>query len=432
MESVRIAIVAESFLPLMNGVTHSILRVLDHLQERGDDVLVIAPSSGAEESPAQVSGAAVHRLPAVPLAGYTNVRVALGGVNRVKRILAGFAPDVVHLASPFVLGWRAVQAAQQLGIPTVAVYQTEVPGYAARYGVPFLENWAWQRVEDIHLLSSRTLAPSTFARDQLQGRGIPRVHLWRRGVDTRRFHPSKRDDAWRRSVAPHGERIIGFVGRLAVEKQVEDLQVLADLPGTRLVIVGEGPQREALEKLLPGAVFTGFQGGEDLARLVASFDLFVHPGEFETFCQTIQEAMASAVPVVATGRGGPLDLVDNSRTGWLYQPGDLAQLRGHAADLLGDDVKRQAFARAALQSVQGRTWEAIGRELVTHYEAARDAGVPRLPATSLAVRAAAREGAVRSWARSLVEPPAALRSPRARTATAPWAQHRTEPSKKNR
>ena len=432
MESVRIAIVAESFLPLMNGVTHSILRVLDHLQERGDDVLVIAPSSGADESPAQVSGAAVHRLPAVPLAGYTNVRVALGGVNRVKRILAGFAPDVVHLASPFVLGWRAVQAAQQLGIPTVAVYQTEVPGYAARYGVPFLENWAWQRVEDIHVLSSRTLAPSTFARDQLQGRGIPRVHLWRRGVDTRRFHPSKRDDAWRRSVAPHGERIIGFVGRLAVEKQVEDLQVLADLPGTRLVIVGEGPQREALEKLLPGAVFTGFQGGEDLARLAASFDLFVHPGEFETFCQTIQEAMASGVPVVATGRGGPLDLVDNSRTGWLYQPGDLAQLRGHAADLLGDDVKRQAFARAALQSVQGRTWEAIGRELVTHYEAARDAGVPRLPAPSLALRAAAREGAVRSWARSLVEPPAAFRSPHAQTATAPWAQGRTEPSKKNR
>jgi len=390
----------------MNGVTHSILRVLDHLQERGDDVLVIAPSSGAEESPSWVSGAAVHRLPAVPLAGYTNVRVALGGVNRVKRILAGFAPDVVHLASPFVLGWRAVQAARQLGIPTVAVYQTEVPGYAARYGVPFLENWAWQRVEDIHLLSSRTLAPSSFARDQLQGRGIPRVHLWRRGVDTRRFHPSKRDDAWRLSVTPHGERIIGFVGRLAVEKQVEDLKVLADLPGTRLVIVGEGPQREALEKLLPRAVFTGFQGGDDLARIVASFDLFVHPGEFETFCQTIQEAMASGVPVVATGRGGPLDLVDNSRTGWLYRPGELSRLRAHAADLLGDDVKRQAFAHAALHSVQGRTWDAIGRELVTHYEEVIAAGVLQRPAPAPVLRASDREGALRAWARSLAAPTA--------------------------
>ncbi|MET3921405.1 phosphatidylinositol alpha 1,6-mannosyltransferase [Arthrobacter sp. UYEF20] len=360
---------AESFLPLMNGVTHSILRVLEHLQERGDEVLVIAPSTQDADVPAEVCGAHVHRLPSVPLSGYANVRVALGGVYRVKRILADFAPDVVHLASPFVLGWRAAQAAHQLGIPSVAIYQTEVPSYAARYGVPFLENWAWNRVENIHLLAARTLVPSTFAFNQLRGRGIPRVDMWRRGVDTRRFSPDKRDDGWRASVAPDGERIIGYVGRLAVEKQVEDLAVLADIPGTRLVVVGDGPQQQALQAVLPQAVFTGFLDGEDLARAVASFDLFVHPGELETFCQTIQEAMASGVPVVATGRGGPLDLVENSRTGWLYEPGDLAGLRARVADLTGDDAKRRAFAAAAHASVQGRTWPVLGAELVRHYQA---------------------------------------------------------------
>jgi phosphatidylinositol alpha 1,6-mannosyltransferase len=365
---VRIAIVAESFLPLMNGVTHSILRVLDHLQERGDEVLVIAPSSHDGEEPGRVKGAVVHRLPAVPLAGYTNVRVALGGVYRVKRILADYAPDVVHLASPFVLGWRAAQAASQLGIPTVAVYQTEVPSYAGRYGVPFLENWAWSRVENIHLLATRTLVPSTFALNQLRGRGIPRVRMWRRGVDTARFSPGKRDDGWRASVAPNGERIIGYVGRLAVEKQVEDLAALTGMPGTRLVVVGDGPQRGALEAALPDAVFTGFLGGDDLARAVASFDLFVHPGEFETFCQTIQEAMASGVPVVATGRGGPLDLVRNSQTGWLYEPGDLSAMRARVQDLVGDDAKRRAFAAAAHASVQDRTWPALCTELVQHYD----------------------------------------------------------------
>ncbi|HET8878422.1 MAG TPA: glycosyltransferase family 1 protein [Arthrobacter sp.] len=376
----RIALVAESFLPQMNGVTHSILRVLEHLQSRGDEVLVIAPASQDAAVPAEVFGARIHRLPAVPLAGYTNVRVALGGVARVKRILAGYAPDVVHLASPFVLGWRAAQAAHQLGIPTVAVYQTEVPGYAARYGVPYLENWAWNRVEQIHLLASRTLVPSTFALQQFRGRGIPRLQMWRRGVDTRRFSPEKRDAAWRAAVAPAGERIIGYVGRLAAEKQVEDLAVLAGLPGTRLVIVGDGPQRAALEAALPEALFTGFLGGEELARAVASFDLFVHPGEFETFCQTIQEAMASGVPVVATGRGGPLDLVENSRTGWLYEPGDLAALRARVADLAGDDAKRRAFAAAAHTSVQGRTWHALGEELVEHYDAVtRAAADPARP-----------------------------------------------------
>ncbi|WP_240341813.1 glycosyltransferase family 1 protein [Arthrobacter sp. Alg241-R88] len=363
----RIAIVAESFLPLMNGVTHSILRVLEHLEDRGDDVLVIAPSTLDGEAPERVKGAEIHRLPAVPLAGYTNVRVAMGGVYRVKRILADYAPDVVHLASPFVLGWRAAQAAHQLGIPTVAIYQTEVPSYAARYGVPFLENWAWNRVENIHLLATRTLVPSTFALNQLRGRGIPRVQMWRRGVDTARFSPEKRDDGWRAAVAPGGERIIGYVGRLAVEKQVEDLAALAGVPNTKLVIVGDGPQRAALEEALPAAVFTGFLGGAELARAVASFDLFVHPGEFETFCQTIQEAMASGVPVVATGRGGPLDLVENSRTGWLYEPGDLSGMRARVLDLMGDDAKRRAFAAAAHASVQDRTWPALCSELVRHY-----------------------------------------------------------------
>ncbi len=351
----------------MNGVTHSILRVLEHLQERGDEVMVIAPSTSDTEVPDVVNGAFVHRLPAVPLAGYTNVRVAMGGVNRVKRILAEYAPDVVHLASPFVLGWRAVQAAHQLGIPTVAIYQTEVPSYAARYGVPFLENWAWNRVDNIHVLASRTLAPSTFALNQLRGRGILRVDMWRRGVDTARFNPSKRSEAWRKEIAPKHQRIIGYVGRLAIEKQVEDLTAIADIPGTKLVIVGDGPQRAALQAALPRATFTGFLGGEDLARAVASFDLFVHPGEFETFCQTIQEAMASGVPVVATGRGGPLDLVENSRTGWLYKPGDLAELRAYVQDLTGDDAKRRAFGSAALASVQGRTWPALCADLVRHY-----------------------------------------------------------------
>ncbi|MHA7140384.1 glycosyltransferase family 4 protein [Arthrobacter sp. Sr33] len=364
----RIVIVAETFLPAVNGVTHSVQKMLEHFAARGDEVLVIAPSGAGGAEPNRGRTVRIHRLPAVPLAGYGSVRVALGGVTRVRNILADFAPDIIHLASPFELGWRAVRAAEQLGIPVVAVYQTDVPGYAARYGVPFLANWAWQRVENIHSGAARTLAPSTSAVDQLRGHGIPRVHLWRRGVDTRRFYPGRRDHNLRSVLAPGGERLIGYVGRLAAEKQVEDLRVLADIENTRLVIIGDGPLRGTLEEALPNAVFTGFLGGEELAAAVASLDLFVHPGELETFCQTIQEAMASGVPVVATGRGGPLDLVDVSRTGWLYTPGNLDQLRGQVMDLIGDDAKRQAFAEAAFASVQGRTWPVLCELLVQHYE----------------------------------------------------------------
>lgn len=361
----------------MNGVTHSLLKILQHLDARGDQVLVIAPST-LEHAPSTVEGATVRRLPAVPLAGYRNIRVAMGGVARIKTLLADFHPDVVHLASPFVLGWRAVQAAAALDLPSVAVYQTDVPGYAARYGLPFLESWAWQRVKRIHLTATKTLVPSSDSMQKLQVRGIPRMELWRRGVDTERFHPAKRSEGFRRTVAPQGQKIIGYVGRLALEKQVEDLAALADIPNTRLVVVGDGPQRELLESLLPGAYFTGFLGGEELAAAVASFDLFVHPGELETFCQTIQEAMASGVPVVATGRGGPVDLVDSSRTGWLYAPGNLTELRDYAMDLIGDDAKRAAFAAAAFQQVQGRSWHVVCEQLMSLYSQAISEH-PRLP-----------------------------------------------------
>jgi len=367
---VKIAIVAESFLPSMNGVTHSVLQILDYLSARGHRAVVIAAADrDATDSYQPPAGPAVpvHRLPALALPGYNSFRVAVGSSARLRKLLVEIEPDVVHLAAPFVLGWRAIVAADRLGLPTVAVYQTEVPTYAARYGIPAAEPMLWKRVVDIHDRATITLAPSSFSSAELERRGIPRVRRWGRGVDAQRFHPSRRDDAWRRQVAPGGEVIIGYVGRLAAEKQVADLAVLADLPGTRLVITGDGPYADRLKAALPDAVFTGFLGGTDLARVLASLDIFVHPGEAETFCQTIQEAMASGVPAVAVGRGGPLDLVDHSRTGWLYRPGDLAGLRSRVADLAGDTRKRQAFGRTARRRVEDSGWSAVCDELMGHY-----------------------------------------------------------------
>lgn len=374
MDDVRVAVIAESFLPQMNGVTHSLLRVLDHLAERGDEAIVIAPGS-RRDRPREVAGTRILRVPSFAMPRYRKVRVAPGGVAPIRRLLRDFEPDVVHVASPFVLGWRGVLAAQDLGLPSVAVYQTEVPAYAARYGMRGLEHLLWNHVRNIHQRASLTLAPSSYTIDQLTGVGVKDVKLWARGVDSTRFDPTHRSAAFRAKVGVsddgHGpEVVVGFVGRLAVEKQVEDLRVVADIPGVRLVIVGEGPQKERLRRVLPQAHFTGFLGGDALAQAVASFDIMASPGEFETFCQTIQEAMASEIPVVAPARGGPLDLVDSSRTGWLYSPGDLAGLRAHVADLAGDAAKRRAFGRTARQTVLGRSWKSVCSQLIGHYSSA--------------------------------------------------------------
>src|SRR5699024_9800316 len=142
---VRGAVIAESFLPQMNGVRHSLLRLLDHLAERGDDALDIAPRSRGDR-PREVSGARIVRVTGLAMPLYRKVRVAPGRLARIRRLRADSDPDVVHVASPFVLGWRGVLAAQDLGIPSVAVYQTEVPAYAARYGMRGLEAVLWNHV----------------------------------------------------------------------------------------------------------------------------------------------------------------------------------------------------------------------------------------------------------------------------------------------
>lgn len=381
--------VTESFLPHMNGVTNSVQHVLAHLRRRGDDVTVIAPSEamfdlgprGEAERPdvERCEGFPVIRIPSLPLPDYPKVRVAAGSVTRIRHLIEQLRPEVVHVASPFVLGWRAIQAAAALGVPTVSIYQTEVPTYAARYGLPWATELLWQHVDRMHSASTLTLVPSSFCREQLTGRGIKRLKIWRRGVDTRRFTPQRRSKELRGRIrgrpaerpgadaTSSQEKLIGFVGRLASEKQVEDLRVLDSMPGTRLVIIGSGPQEEALRRILPRAHFAGFRSGDDLGAHVASLDVFVHPGEAETFCQTIQEAMAAGVPVVAVGRGGPLDLVDVGGTGWLYRPGDLQGLRSAVEHLIHDDAARRDFGLRAHQSVQSRTWEAVSNELIGHY-----------------------------------------------------------------
>jgi phosphatidylinositol alpha 1,6-mannosyltransferase len=286
---------------------------------------------------------------------------------RLLSVLRGFEPDVMHLASPALLGWGGVKAARRLGVPTVAVYQTDVPGFAASYGIGITERAAWAWFRHLHRLADRTLAPSTATMESLVNHGIPRVHRWARGVDMFGYAPSARDEALRRHWSPDGKPIVGFVGRLAPEKHVERLVSLAAGGDVQVVIVGDGVDRAKLQSAMPTAVFTGALYGEELAAAYASMDVFVHAGEHETFCQVVQEALASGLPVIAPDAGGPRDLVTPWRTGLLLGVKEFeAQLPGAVAHLLED---RQRYALAARRSILQRSWPAICDELLGHYEA---------------------------------------------------------------
>ncbi|MBV2354565.1 glycosyltransferase family 1 protein [Streptomyces sp. J2-1] len=363
----RVVIVTESFPPDVNGVAHCALQTARHLVDRGHHPLVVAPATapGTPAGPAEAP-CPVVRVPSLPLPGYPQVRVALPS-KRLVAALTEHRADVVHLAGPFVLGVRGMAAAARLGIPAVAVYQTDLAGYARTY-LGAGEAAAWRRIRSVHAAADRTLAPSAAARRDLEEHGVPRVALWPRGVDTARFHPGHRDEALRRELAPDGELIVGYVGRLAPEKQVELLAATCALDGVKVVVVGDGPSRDQLTGALPGAILLGRRTGHDLARIFASLDVFAHTGPFETFCQTVQEAMASGVPVVAPAVGGPLDLVDHGRTGLLVPPRDPHAVRDAVRALAADPALRAAYGTAGRAAVEGRTWAAVGDRLVEHYE----------------------------------------------------------------
>ncbi|UEA34176.1 glycosyltransferase family 1 protein [Mycobacterium avium subsp. avium] len=364
----RVAIVAESFLPEVNGVSNSVIRVLEHLRRTGHEALVIAPDTPPGQPRAERihDGIRVHRVPSRMFPKVTTLPLGVP-TPRLVSVLRGFDPHVVHLASPALLGYGGLRAARWLGVPTVAVYQTDVPGFAASYGIPMTARAAWAWFRHLHTLADRTLAPSTVTMESLVAHRFPRVHRWARGVDVLRFAPSARSEALRRRWSPQGKPIVGFVGRLAPEKHVERLAGLAASDAVQLVVVGDGVDRAKLQSAMPTAVFTGALYGDELAAAYASMDVFVHPGEHETFCQVVQEALASGLPVIAPDAGGPRDLVTPWRTGLLLAVDEFeTKLPAAVAHLISE---RHRYAPAARRSVLGRSWPVICDELLGHYEA---------------------------------------------------------------
>jgi phosphatidylinositol alpha 1,6-mannosyltransferase len=360
----RIAVVAESFLPRVNGVSNTVRQVVARLRAQGRECIVIAPDFCLDD---HVEGVPVVRVKSLQLPGMPDVDVAFGRAAPIADILDAFGASVVHLASPFILGARAQSAADSLGIPTVAVFQTDVAGFARHYRLGPLTGVADAMIGRIHRRATMTLVPSRSSAAYLHGLGVRRIRSWGRGVDLRLFRPDARCGQLREQLGG-SLPLVGYVGRLAPEKRVEALLPLAQRTDIRLVIIGDGPEQTFLRRAMPQARFLGRLTGPELASAMASLDVIVAPGELETFCQVIQEAMASGVPVVAPAVGGPLDLVEHGRDGLLYPPGDNRALVAAVDQLVSSSALRLRICEAGRARVSLRSWDALTDELIGHYE----------------------------------------------------------------
>lgn len=376
-DGLRVLVVAESFLPQVNGVTNSVRRVLEHLAAEGHQAELVAPTGPSTYAGFRVSPARGARLPF-----YKDFRIGLESRRRLRHTMLRFRPDVVHIASPATLGHQAIRAARELGIPTVAIYQTDLVGFAAQYDVPGGARAMAALTRKIHVGVSRTLAPSSASLRQLEEMQLANLALWPRGVDLELFGPDRRDRELHRRLAPNGELLVGYIGRLAPEKELHLLAGLQQIAGVKLVIVGGGPEEASLRRLLPDAAFLGVLHGEELATVYATLDVFTHTGRHETYCQAAQEALASGVPVVAPRAGGPIDVVSPG-TGFLYEPGDGDELKAHVACLVADEKLRRRMQISARQSVEERSWAVVNAALLDHYrDVMGDHALPDAPAQS--------------------------------------------------
>ncbi len=366
----RIAIVTESFLPQVNGVTNSVLRVAESLSATNHQAMILAPE--CEAMPSHFAGFPVIPVPSLPLHNYLASALPLGlPSKKVQKALENYRPDVIHLASPFALGHFVAKFARRHAIPTVSVYQTDLAGFAGHYGMTLAHHSLHKYAAKIHAMTDRTLVPSTYSQKSLEDYGVRNTVLWRRGVKSDLFHPAKRNGELHSRWSNRGEKtVIGYVGRLANEKRISDLRYLDRDPSVQLIITGDGPAREKLRRDLPHAIFTGFKSGVELAEVYASLDLFIHPGPNETFCQSVQEALASGTPCIVPTTGGPSDLVTHGETGYIintHRPDELVAAVHHFM-MRKDRTQMQLAARA---SVVERTWERINSELINHYHEVR-------------------------------------------------------------
>jgi len=362
----RVAVVTESFLPQVNGVTNSVLRVLETLREANHEALVIAPDG--EGVPKEFAGHRVKTIPSIPIQSLIPVGMPVGiPTRRLEHLIDGFSPDIFHLASPLMLGAFSAKIAKKFEIPTLSVYQTDLAGFARHYGFDIAHASLRKLVGKIHSQTDRTLAPSRSACIELTSQGVEEVYLWQRGVNLELFTPKRKSDVMRKLWDPTGKKlIVGFVGRLANEKRIKDLRYLDRDDSIQLIITGDGPAQSKLRRELPNAIFMGYKGGEDLAEIYASLDLFIHPGPNETFCQAVQEALSSGVPCIVPKTGGPADLVRHGATGYVintHRPDELEAAVLHFK-LRNDRLK---MALAARESVAKRTWPIINSQLLNHY-----------------------------------------------------------------
>jgi glycosyltransferase involved in cell wall biosynthesis len=366
-----VALFTGNYNYVRDGANQALNRLVGYLLSLGAAVRVYSPTI---DQPAFPPTGDLVSIPSLPVPGRGEYRFPLMIPPAIKRDISRFAPNIIHVASPEILGHRAVSLALHRNLPVVASVHTRFETYFRYYGLAFLEPVVEALLRRFYRRCDAIFAPSESMAQLLRDQRMSYdVGIWSRGIDRTIFRPDRRNLEWRQSLGiDDDDVVIGFVGRLVMEK---GLDVFADTIDQlerkqvrhKVLVVGQGPAREWFEKRLPKAVFAGFQAGEDLGRAVASMDMLFNPSVTETFGNVTLEAMAAGLPVVAARATGSESLIDDGVTGRLIQPGRTQAFADALRQFCEDGELRRKIGLAGLQSSARYGWDQVNQELVDAY-----------------------------------------------------------------
>lgn len=361
----RIALVTETYPPEINGVAMTLGRQVADLQQRGHQIQLVRPRQNAQDSAASSASLEEVLKPGVAIPRYAGLKMGLPAKSALTRLWSLKRPDLVHIATEGPLGWSALAAANKLRIPVSTDFHTNFHSYSQHYGIGWLRRPILAYLRKFHNKSCVTLVPTEGIRRELQVHGYGNLEVVARGVDTELFSPAHRDADLRASWGvDETTQVVLYVGRLAPEKNLKLVfAAFAAMhkcnPHTRLVLVGDGPDRATLQAAYPQAVFCGMRSGVDLSRHYASADVFLFPSLTETFGNVTIEAMASGLAVVAYDYAAAEELIDHNQNGVLAAYDEEDAFIAQSVRLAADPALAQRMALAARHTAQQMKWDNI-------------------------------------------------------------------------
>lgn len=368
----RVALFTGAYNHIADGVSLTLNRLVRFLEKSDTEVLVFAPT--VPDPPVDHAGTLVP-IPSMPVPGRSEYRISVGLPPAVRQRLADFQPTLFHIATPDLLGFRALKIAKRWNVPAVASYHTHFSSYLKYYGFGVLESAMWKYLANFYEQCEHIYVPSPSMAVVLRQHGISDgLRLWSRGVDTARFNPALRSLEWRRAQGVGDDEVlVSFIGRLVWEK---GLRVFADVieglqqrgVAHRSMVVGNGPAFDELKVRLRDTIFTGYLQGPTLSRAYASSDLFLFPSDTETFGNVTLEAMASGLPTVCADATGSRTLVEHGETGLLVPAGNASAFLEAVHHLVDDALERRRMGIGALRRSRQFEWDAVLSRMVGFYD----------------------------------------------------------------